>query len=178
VKSSIIYWKFNSLYGHSLKFIWGLISQRRVQSFLVIYFFNEKGRSLLNILQDPIFPKIDFLAFEGLDKAFNKGIVIRISSAKRGRKIVRLPHEERKEKLEAQYREPASQEIYARRKARVEHPFGHIKRNLKTDAFLMRGRDGAGAETGHNQSCFDVRLSLFSCQRTVYTLEPLPCSQL
>ena len=33
------------------------------------------------------------------------------------------------------------------RKARVEHPFGHIKRNLKTDGFLMRGQHGVNAET-------------------------------
>jgi hypothetical protein len=64
--------------------------------------------------------------------------------------------EEVKEKLEAQYEEPASQEIYARRKARVEHPFGHIKRNLKTDAFLMRGRDGVNAETSLLATCFNL----------------------
>ena len=65
-----------------------------------------------------------------------------VPTAKKGRKIIRLPLEEVKERLEAQYEEASSQEIYARRKARVEHPFGHIKRNLKTDAFLMRGREG------------------------------------
>jgi len=78
------------------------------------------------------------------------------TSAKKGRKIVRLPHEEVKEKLEAQYQEVASQEIYARRKARVEHPFGHIKRNLKTDGFLMRGRQGVGAETSLLATCFNL----------------------
>jgi transposase len=78
------------------------------------------------------------------------------TSAKRGRKIIRLPHEDIKEKLEAQYQKPASQEIYATRKARVEHPFGHIKRNLKTDAFLMRRRDGAGAETSLLATCFNL----------------------
>jgi hypothetical protein len=64
--------------------------------------------------------------------------------------------EEVKEKLEAQYEEPASQEIYARRKARVEHPFGHIKRNLKVDAFLMRGREGVNAETSLLATCFNL----------------------
>lgn len=78
------------------------------------------------------------------------------TSAKGGRKIIRLAHEEIKEKLEAQYQEVASQEIYARRKARVEHPFGHIKRNLKTDAFLMRGRNGVGAETSLLATCFNL----------------------
>lgn len=78
------------------------------------------------------------------------------TSAKRGRKIIRLPLEEIKEKLEAQYQKAASQEIYTRRKARVEHPFGHIKRNLKTDAFLMRGHEGVGAETSLLATCFNL----------------------
>jgi hypothetical protein len=34
--------------------------------------------------------------------------------------------------------------------------FDHIKRNLKTDAFLMRGRDGAGAETSLLTTCFNL----------------------
>lgn len=78
------------------------------------------------------------------------------TTAKKGRKIIRLPLEEIKERLEAQYEELASQEVYARRKARVEHPFGHIKRNLKTDSFLMRGRDGVGAETSLLATCFNL----------------------
>jgi Transposase and inactivated derivatives len=78
------------------------------------------------------------------------------TTAKKGRKIIRLSLEEVKEKLEAQYEEPASQEIYARRKARVEHPFGHIKRNLKVDAFLMRGREGVNAETSLLATCFNL----------------------
>ncbi len=78
------------------------------------------------------------------------------TNAKQGRKIVRLPHEEIKEKLEAQYQEPASQEIYAKRKGRVEHPFGHIKRNLKTDAFLLRGLPGVRAEVSLLATCFNI----------------------
>jgi transposase len=78
------------------------------------------------------------------------------TSAKRGRKIIRLALEEAKEKLEAKYEEPGSQEIYARRKARVEHPFGHIKRNLSADAFLMRGHQGVAAETSLLATCFNM----------------------
>lgn len=77
------------------------------------------------------------------------------TSAKKGRKIVRLALEELKEKFEAQYE--SSQEIYARRKARAEHPFGHMKRNLKTAGFLLRGRDGVQAETSLLATCFDLR---------------------
>jgi len=78
------------------------------------------------------------------------------TTAKKGRKITRLPLEEVKERLEAQYEEAASQEIYARRKTLVEHPFGHIKRNLKTDAFLMRGHAGVNAETSLLATCFNL----------------------
>jgi len=80
----------------------------------------------------------------------------RCTKSKRGRRIVRLCNEEVKQKLEVQYQEAVSQEIYARRKTRVEHPFGHIKRNLKTDAFLLRGRDGVQAETSLLATCFNV----------------------
>jgi len=76
--------------------------------------------------------------------------------SKEGRKVVRLKNEEVKERLEAQYEEPASQEIYARRKERVEHPFGHIKRNLKVTGFLMRGLKGVHAEISLLGTCFNI----------------------
>ena len=78
------------------------------------------------------------------------------TSAKKGRKINRHPNEEAKLKFEAQYQEAGSQEIYSRRKTRSEHPFGHIKRNLKTDSFLLRGREGVQAETSLLGACFNV----------------------
>lgn len=74
----------------------------------------------------------------------------------RGRNIIRLNNEETKLRLEAQYEEESSQEIYKRRKTRVEHPFGHIKRNLKTDAFLLRRQDGVQAETSLIATCFNM----------------------
>lgn len=91
---------------------------------------------------------------------------------KKGRKIVRLHNEETKRRLEAQYEEPASQEIYARRKCYAEHPFGHIKRNLKTDGFLLRGLDGVQAETSLLATCFNVRRLL-----TILGIDKL-CAQL
>jgi hypothetical protein len=60
------------------------------------------------------------------------------TKSERGRNIIRLRNEDAKLKLEAQYEEAESQKIYARRKTRVEHPFGHIKRNLQTDTFMLR----------------------------------------
>jgi transposase len=73
-----------------------------------------------------------------------------------GRKITRLKNEEVKERLEAQYEEPSSQEIYARRKEKVELPFGHIKRNLKVSAFLLRGLKGVHAEISLLATCFNM----------------------
>jgi len=78
------------------------------------------------------------------------------TTGKSGRRLVRLDNEEIMEKFESQYEQEGSQKIYAKRKDRVEHPFGHIKKNLKTDAFLMRGLDGVNAETSLLATCFNV----------------------
>jgi len=78
------------------------------------------------------------------------------TSAKKGRVIARIALEEMKEKFEAQYEEPESQAIYKKRKARVELPFGHVKRNLKMDGFLTRGRSGVNAETSLLATCFNL----------------------
>lgn len=78
------------------------------------------------------------------------------TQAKNGRSIGRLHNEDIKLKLEAQYEEDQSQAIYARRKMRVEHPFGHIKRNLKTDSFLLRRKDGVQAEASVLATCFNM----------------------
>jgi len=78
------------------------------------------------------------------------------TKAKRGRKIIRLADEELKEKFEAKFQEPGSQEIYALRKTVAELPFGHMKRNGKMDAFLLRGLAGVGAETSLMATCFNL----------------------
>lgn len=78
------------------------------------------------------------------------------TSSKRGRIVQRLVNEETRQKLEAQYQKPESQAVYALRKQKVELPFGHIKRNLKVDAFLLRGREGAWAETSLFATCFNL----------------------
>lgn len=78
------------------------------------------------------------------------------TKSERGRNIIRLRNEDVKLRLEAQYEEAASQLIYKRRKTRVEHPFGHMKRNLKTDAFLLRRKDGVQAETSLLATCFNM----------------------
>jgi transposase len=78
------------------------------------------------------------------------------TNAKAGRKIHRLDREEIKEKIERQFNEPESQEIYSRRKTRAEHPFGHIKHNLGIRSFLLRGREGAKAEISIGATCFNI----------------------
>jgi hypothetical protein len=75
---------------------------------------------------------------------------------KLGRSIHRLWHEETKIKLEREYLKPESHAIYKLRKEKVELPFGHIKRNLKFDAFLLRGKDGVKAETALAAACFNI----------------------
>ena len=74
----------------------------------------------------------------------------------RGRTITRLLHEELKLKLEAQYEEEQSQEVYKLRKQKVELPFGHIKHNLKVSSFLLRGLDRVKAEASILSSCFNI----------------------
>lgn len=73
-----------------------------------------------------------------------------------GRRIRRLVHEDLKLKLEHQYNKEPSQAIYKLRKEKVEHPFGHIKRNLGVTAFLLRGLEGVKAEMSLLASCFDI----------------------
>jgi len=74
----------------------------------------------------------------------------------RGRGISRLLKADLVEKLEKQYEESESQETYALRKQKVELPFGHIKRNLKVDSFLLRGLGGVKAEASVLASCFNI----------------------
>ena len=78
------------------------------------------------------------------------------TKAKTGRMVTRLLNEEVRQRLEAQYEEPQSQEIYKLRKEKVELPFGHIKRNLKVDSFLLRGLKGVKAEASILATCFDL----------------------
>jgi len=73
-----------------------------------------------------------------------------------GRTISRLLKEEVRQRLEAQYEEPSSQEIYKLRKEKVELPFGHIKHNLKFDSFLLRGLKGVKAEASIIGTCFNL----------------------
>lgn len=73
-----------------------------------------------------------------------------------GRVIQRFKDEELKEKFAALYQQPDCQHIYGLRKAKAELPFGHIKRNLKFDGFLLRGKEGARTEISLAAACFNM----------------------
>lgn len=78
------------------------------------------------------------------------------TKAKYGRRIRRLVDEDLKLKLEHQFNQETSQAIYQLRKEKVEHPFGHIKRNLGVTSFLLRGLEGVKTEMSLLASCFDI----------------------
>ncbi len=79
---------------------------------------------------------------------------------RKGRQITRIDKEEIKEKLKKQYLEKGSQVVYKRRKEKVEHPFGFIKRNLGFRYFLLRGLDGVKAEFALAASIFNIIRSI------------------
>jgi len=101
------------------------------------------------------------------------------TTSKQGRTIARLINEEVRQKLEAQYEEPESQAIYKLRQQKAELPFGHIKRNLKVDAFLLRGLDGVKAEASLLASCFNIRrmITLIGALALIKKLKDLASSR-
>jgi len=74
-----------------------------------------------------------------------------------GRTIVRHVSEVLKQKVEQRYHCARMRQIYERRKARVEHPFGYIKKGLNFTQFSLRGRTGAQAEASILATCFNLR---------------------
>jgi len=84
----------------------------------------------------------------------------RCTTAKQGRQISRLNEEELRDRLEKEYASAENQAIYKRRQEKVELPYGHIKRNLGINSFLLRGREGARAEMSILSLCFNIRRML------------------
>jgi hypothetical protein len=74
-----------------------------------------------------------------------------------GRSIRRCENEQLHADLERRYGQADAKEIFARRKELVEHPFGHIKRNLNAGYLLLRGLAGARAEMSLLAGCFNIR---------------------
>jgi len=79
------------------------------------------------------------------------------TKAKVGRTVCRYDSEQLREHFEAEYNKPESQEVYSLRGQRVELPFGHMKRNLGVDHFMLRGREGVKAEMSILSTCFNLR---------------------
>ncbi len=75
---------------------------------------------------------------------------------KNGRKVVRLINEEFKEQLATLYKSSSGQEIYQKRKEKVEHPFGHMKHNLGAGQFMLRGKNKVNAEVSILSTCFNI----------------------
>jgi hypothetical protein len=71
---------------------------------------------------------------------------------------------------------PQSKAIYDRRKSWAELPFGHVKRNLKTDGFMLRGKDGVQAETSLLATCFELRrmMTIVGITALIEKLRALP----
>jgi transposase len=78
------------------------------------------------------------------------------TNSKHGRTVVRHIFEKLSEKVQQRLKEPAMEAIYQRRKARVEHPFGYIKKNLGFSQMTMRGRLAAQAESSLLAICFNL----------------------
>lgn len=96
------------------------------------------------------------------------------TKSKNGREINRGFDEEMRRKMEAQYEEPESQAVYELRMQKAELPFGHIKRNLGVNAFLLRGVEGAKAEMSILASNFNMArmITIFGVETLVDKLKP------
>lgn len=94
------------------------------------------------------------------------------TKSKNGKSVSRLINEEARQRHEDKYNETTSQEIYKLRCQKVELPFGHIKRNLGVNAFLLRGLDGVKAEMSLFSTCFNLRrmITLIGCSTFIETL--------
>ena len=98
------------------------------------------------------------------------------TTARLGRKVTRLDQEALRQKLEEEYALSENQAIYKRRQQKVELVFGHFKRNLGVNSFLLRGQEGAKAEVAILSVCFDVRrmLSLLGHRMLLERLKACP----
>lgn len=54
------------------------------------------------------------------------------------------------------YESEQGQNIYAQRKQRAELPFGHMKHNLSSSEFLLKGKSGTNAEISLLSTAFNI----------------------
>jgi len=93
---------------------------------------------------------------EGPSNCINCKHFGKCTNNKRGRAIIRLKNEKLKEELEGVYASDHGQEVYKKRKEKVELPFGHMKRNLNAGAFLLKGYKGVNSEMALLSVCFNI----------------------
>ena len=74
----------------------------------------------------------------------------------RGRTIKRSFHEPLKEQLQAIYDSSEGQAVYRLRKENAELPFGHFKRNLGAERFLLKAKAGTNAEASLLSVAFNI----------------------
>lgn len=76
--------------------------------------------------------------------------------SKQGRTVMRHKLESLREQVDHRLDQPELKKIYDRRKARVEHPFGYVKKLIGFGQFSMRGRLAAQAEASLVSTCFNL----------------------
>ena len=69
---------------------------------------------------------------------------------------MRHVNEELKERIEQRYKQSEYRQIYEKRKQRVEHPFGYIKKAMGFTQFGLKGLHGAQAEAAIVATCFNL----------------------
>ena len=75
---------------------------------------------------------------------------------KSGRTIERSCYEDIRQRIVANYTSQQGQEIYKLRKEKVEHVFGHMKRNVAAGQFMLRGKDKVDVEASILSTCFNL----------------------
>lgn len=78
------------------------------------------------------------------------------TGSQQGRTITRHRCEALREEIDRRLEQPQLREIYDRRKERVEHPFGYIKKAIGFVQFSLRGRLAARAEASLVATCFNL----------------------
>jgi hypothetical protein len=79
------------------------------------------------------------------------------TKSKRGRKVNRSYFEKTSQRIREAFETIESKTAYKLRSQKVELPFGHIRRNLGVNSFLVRGMNGVKAEMALFSAAFNIR---------------------
>lgn len=119
------------------------------------YYCPKGNRLIFRRFQDKTHKKRDYrIEKPGICRACEHFGICTKSNA--GRTIVRHVLEDLKQKIEQRYERADMRQIYERRKARVEHPFGFIKKVMNFRQFSLRGRSSVQAEASILATCFNL----------------------